>query len=268
MPFYQNVFNSEFVGSILTRDNQNSLNFSIPANRNSSRFMACYIASPYDLSTNTTLTFNYSFDRIHYTALAINVSSGAVSTSAVTNFEVVTALNANATFASMFVASVLGSTVQIKSIVSSAANFSAYISNLSAEIALGFNTYCGVKELIDWFGRHKIGSTLEGSVGCLIELDGSVTADRTIIRNSLGNQSWTTSDLKDNGQLLLGRSNQYTYQKLTIDGSNRITNLLEYGAGSGVGDLCRSITYTYSGSNTSPDTIKEQPKTIVLADLI
>lgn len=270
MPFYQNVFNSEFVGSILTGDNSNSLNFSIPANRNSSRYMACYIASPYDLSTNTTLTFNYSYDKIHYTTLAINVSSGAVSTSAVTNFEVVTALNANATFASLFVASVLGNTVLIKSIISPATQFYAYITNTSAEIALGFNKYCGVKELPNFFTRHTIPNALvyDDSVGMLILLDGSVTAQRTIIRDSIPNAAWTTSDLKADYTLFRGRAPNFTFTKNTVDGSNRVTVAIKYPSGAIAGDLATKTTMSYTSSNTTPDKICMVPYVLESGDLV
>jgi len=60
----------------------------------------------------------------------------------------------------------------------------------------------------------------------------------------------------------------FNFRKNTIDGSNRVTQVIEYQAGATVGALARLLQYTYSGSNTNPSTITEIPYTLRAADLI
>jgi hypothetical protein len=65
-----------------------------------------------------------------------------------------------------------------------------------------------------------------------------------------------------------GRSGIFNFQKITIDGSNRITQIIEYPAGAVAGDFAKRTTYIYSGSNTNPSQITEEPYTLITSDLI
>lgn len=69
-------------------------------------------------------------------------------------------------------------------------------------------------------------------------------------------------------ELLRGRSGIFNFQKITVDGSNRITQIIEYPTGALAGDFARKINYVYTAANTNPDQITEIPYTLAAADLI
>ena len=77
-----------------------------------------------------------------------------------------------------------------------------------------------------------------------------------------------SSTVREDYQLLEGRSGLFTFKNQTIDGSNRITQIIEYPAGAVEGDFAKKITYTYTAANTAPDEIFEEPYTLQSADLI
>jgi hypothetical protein len=75
--------------------------------------------------------------------------------------------------------------------------------------------------------------------------------------------------MKEDWQLLRGRSSGlFTFQKLTVDGSDRITQIIEYPAGALAGDFARKINYTYNGSNTNPSKVTEIPYVLADGDLV
>jgi hypothetical protein len=111
--------------------------------------------------------------------------------------------------------------------------------------------------------------------------DGAGTTVSTTISSIVANTSlvlanvWTGStgnnylvDIKNDYQLLRGRSGLFNFQKITVDGSDRITIIIEYPAGALVGDLGRKIAYTYTGAKTHPDQITEIPYVLTSSDLI
>lgn len=69
-------------------------------------------------------------------------------------------------------------------------------------------------------------------------------------------------------QLLKGRSGLFIFKKITVDGSDRPTQIIEYHAGSVAGDFARIIKYTYTSTNKNPDTITEEPYILLSGDLI
>jgi hypothetical protein len=83
--------------------------------------------------------------------------------------------------------------------------------------------------------------------------------------NSLG---LALTDVKADYELLGGRSGIFTFTNNTIDGSNRITESIEYAAGAIAGDLGKRIRYTYTGANTNPDQVTEEPYTLAAGDLV
>ena len=269
MPFYQNVFDSEFIGVLLLGDRQLSLNFRVRGNTNSSIDLIGWNTGPYDLSSAANLTFNYSFDAGNtWTALVVNVASGAVSSSAVRVDEIVTALNADATFAALYEASVAndgksGLYIKVRS-RRPRGNWKTYISNTGAETKIRFNKKAGVAELPSYFSRHTIGSGFTDGVGMLIELDTGDTADQAIITDA----GLDHTAEREDWELLEGRSGLFTFKKFTIDGSNRITQIIEYPAGAEEGDFAKKTTFTYSGANTNPSTSAEVPYTLESGDLI
>src|SRR4051812_14765485 len=105
MSFYMNPFAIEYRGSIcLGHEGKEALTFSVPANKNRSEYMESYAFEPYDLSSFGTFTINYAYDPNfkNYSSLGISVAGGTAAATLAS--EVVTALNANTTFADLFVA--------------------------------------------------------------------------------------------------------------------------------------------------------------------
>lgn len=269
MPFYQNVFDSEFIGTLLLGDRQLSLNFRVRGNTNSSIDIIGWTPEPYDLSSETTLRFYYSFDAGNtWTTFTVNVAAGAAVPARTLASEIVTTLNANATFAALYEASVAndGKNSRFVKIRSKRprGSWKTYISNDGAEEILRFNKKAGVAELPSFFSRHTIDSESPDSVKMLIELDPSDLTHRTIITDA----GLDYSAEREDWELLEGRSGLFTFQKITVDGSDRITEIIEYPAGAEEGDFARKITYTYTGGNTKPSEIFEIPYTLGSGDLI
>jgi hypothetical protein len=79
---------------------------------------------------------------------------------------------------------------------------------------------------------------------------------------------FTPADMQEDYELLRGRSGIFNFQKITVDGDDRITQIIEYPAGAEAGDLARKINYTYTSSNEKPDTITEIPYVLRSGDLI
>lgn len=269
MPYFQNVFDSEFVGSLLLGDRQLSLNFRIKGNVNSSIDMIAWNQEPYNLSTNKTLTFNYSFDSgSTYTSHGIDVSTSAASAAAAKAFEVVTALNNDSTFSALFTASVItdakgGNYVKIHAL-RSRERWRMYFSNSSAESVLRFNKKAGVAELPSYFERHTIGSGFSDSTNMLIQLSNPVAGVDVAIVSDAGLDPTT---VRADYQLLDGRSGLFTFRKQTVDGSNRVTQIIEFPAGAEAGDLAKKITMSYTTTNTNPDRYAEVPYVLQSADL-
>lgn len=265
MGYFQNVFDSEFMGVLLLSDRQYNTTFKIRPNKNSSTLMRAWGASPFNTVGNTTLTINVSIDAgSRYTALAIPITLGA----AISAATIVSDLNADSNFANFFTATLEAFSSDQKGIVTVKArfqreNFKAYVSNTSAETVLKFNRYCGVAELPDYFARHTIANRMDytDSLACLVEL-----VQPTY--NTLITEAGLSTTAKSAYELLHGRSGAFTFYKQTVDGSDRVTIKIEYPAGAVAGDLARKTTYSYTGAKTNPDIIAEVPYVLASGDLI
>jgi len=272
MAFFQNLFNQEFQGNWVIGDRQYSMTFKCPPNVGGDIQLA-YNPGPWDLSAGGVLTINYSWDvnfKI-YSPLSIDVTGSNPSATKPT--EVVNILNADSTFASMFVAEVnkkqiTGETVLIKPKSGRVKKeIKIWISNTGAEIKLKFNKKAGVAELPTYFARHTIDNrfSFPDSAGQLILLDESDPNDQLIIEEA----GFVPADMKEDWELLGGRaSGLFSFQKMTIDGSDRISQIIEYPAGAKAGDFARKINYTYSGSNTNPSQVTEVPYVLTDSDLV
>lgn len=279
MPFFQNPIDTEFRGSLILDDRTYSPTFTIAANRNKSDAMVAWNEEPYDLSSHATLTLYYAFDSNfkNYSKLAISVSGATAS--ATTAAEIVALLNANATFAEMFVARLirlrsenannLVTPFSVQIVAKSGRPKPAmrvYIENTGAELKMRFNSKALVAELPTYFARHTIENrfVFADSFGTLIQLDESDSDDQEIITNA----GFDYSDMKEDYELLRGRSNAFLFKKITVDGSNRMTQVIEYPAGAQEGDLAKKTQYVYTSANTTPDKITEVPYTLEAADLV
>lgn len=298
MSFFQNPFHNEFRGNMLLGDRQHIPTFVCPPNygRGDDIVISWSESETFDLSgndqdSNARDTLNIRFSKFPnfeaWTLVSIDITASASSTSAVTPAEIVTALNSAAAFSDWFTAS-LNSTngrVQIKSKEPST-SFHFYVVNGQAEEALLFNKRAGVAELPSYFDRHKVThlfSTLAllqsfpDRLNALIPLDpsndgGSSAVDDDIIDNAVdknGNsKGFSSSTVQEDYELLEGRSGIFTFQKITVDASDRITQIIEYPAGAKAGDLARKIAYSYTGAKTKPDQITEIPYTLASGDLV
>lgn len=269
--YYQNVFDSEFVGVLVLGDRQLSLNFRIKGNTNTSVNMIAWNREPYNLTGgNANLTFNYSFDSgSTWTPLVIDVSTSAAATSAALCSEIALALNGNATFSALYTASVItdprsGNYLKVMA-NRSREKWKTYVTNTSAESILRFNKKAGVGELPTYFARHTISNVgnYDDSVGMLVQLTTS-GADINIITDA----GFDYTTVRNDWELLDGRSGIFNFQKITVDGSDRITQIIEYPAGAGIGDLGRLIGYTYTGANKNPNQITEIPYTLTSGSLV
>jgi len=271
MAFFQNVFDQEFQGNLILADRKLAPTFKVGPNRNLQTKQVAWKAGPYDLSSGSDLEFNFAWDPEFKQWASVTIDVAGADASSTKAFEVATALNADPTFSSVFEAGVTqlpeGDSVMVSKVASKRQQVKFYFGNSGAETALGFNKMAPVAELPDYFERHTIESVrdFDDSVGMLVRLDESDTVDQAVIENA----GFDPGAMKADWELLRGRaSGLFTFQKLTVDGSDRITQIIEYPAGAKAGDFARKINYTYSGSNTNPSKVTEIPYVLQDTDLV
>ena len=97
----------------------------------------------------------------------------------------------------------------------------------------------------------------------LIKLDPANPVDEVVIE-----EAGFDSVAREDYELLSGRSGLFTFQKLTVDASDRITQIIEYSAGSAPGDFARKIQYQYAGAKTNPSQVTEVPHVLQEGDII
>jgi len=298
MSFFQNPFLEEFRGNWVLGDRHQSLVFDCPANNGrGTDSVTAWKEGPYDLSVNdadgnprANLTIVYTVDFMNWAELSIDVSGATASST--TPEEVITALNANDNFTGFFTANYehkfpTGTLrVFIKQKLGSA-RLKFYIKNGGAEESIRFNHKAGVKELPEYFLRHSAGSNASGvpynrvfpdGVNQLVYLDVSGwvaegdTVAGDVVYHAVNNKGITLELDPANPQadyeMLTGRSGLFAFHKNAVDASSRITESIQYHAGAQVGDLAKKITYTYTGAQTSPDQMTEEPYTLTSADLV
>lgn len=293
MPFFQNVFVADYKG-VMTYYERNAvpLTFNCPRNAGrSDESVISWVDAPFDLSgsdpdggSSATLTLFFSFssgDFKNWASITVDITASAASTSAVTNTEIVSALNSDAQFSAYFTAEKISyginnasEKIRIKQ-NKDVTRMRFYIQNGNAEHTLRFNARAGVAELPAFFSRHTIAErfNFDPSDNILIELDpATYDVDAAIIDNATDAKGkllgLDSSTVQAEWQLLNGRLGSYTFEKNTIDGSNRITQKIIYYAGAGVGDAAKKINYTYTGANTNPDQVTEVPYVLTSGDLV
>lgn len=271
MAFFQNLFDQEFQGSLILADRKLAPTFKVGPNKNLQSKQVAWNAGPYDLSSSGTLTFNFAWDEGFKSWASVDISVAGANPSATTAYEVAAGLNADPIFSSVFSASVTGvpggKSVMIDKLASRKQGVRFYFSNTGAERALGFNKMAPVAELPEYFERHTVSNVnqFDDSVGLLIRLDESNEVDRSVISNA----GLDPDAMKADWQLIRGRSSGlFTFQKLTVDGSDRISQIIEYPAGAMAGDFARKINYVYAGSNTNPSQVTEVPYVLEEGDLV
>jgi hypothetical protein len=270
MAFFQNLFDQEYQGSLLLSDRKLSPTFKVPSNKNLQSNQVAWNPGPYDFSSSSTLEFNFSWDPEFKNWSSVSIDVAGADPSNTSAYEVASKLNAEPLFSSLFIAKLVkvegSDSVGVIKNPAKKQNVKLYFGNYGAQTQLGFNKRAGVAELPEYFARHTIQNRFkyDDSVGMLIMLDESDPADQAIIEAA----GFVPGDMKADWELLRGRAGLFTFKKLTVDGSDRITQIIEYPAGAVEGDFARKINYTYTSANTNPSTITEIPYVLTDSDLV
>lgn len=306
MTYFQNPFPSEFRGNWVLGDRQHSLTFICASNAGRTEDLVSSWNEPnsgiYDLSGsdadgNSTNILSIRFNINNNTFwsnmeidLTDNTNAGLSPVpvdSEMKPFQIVSILNSDPSFSSYFEANLekfSSGDVHRIAIKQKFSNnrMKFFIINGRAEEVLGFNARAGIAELPSYFRKYKVyGGDMSYPIDdtyALVELSPSNSGGTSIVDDNLidsaldakGNSlSLDSSSMKKDYEFLEGRaSGLYTFQKMTLDVNDRITQIIEYPAGASVGDLARKINYTYSGTNKSPDTVTEIPYVIESSDLL
>jgi len=307
MSYFQNPFASEFRGSWVLGDRQYSLTFVCPQNTGRSEEIIAAWNQPnngiYDLSGNDAdgnlksilkirMSINGSYKEWVNIEIDLTDNSNAglnpaPDASSIRPSQIISILNSNSSFSSYFAASlesfdqVLKNKIIIKQKYPTS-RMRYFVVNGGAEEVLGFNSRAGVAELPSYFRMHKVwGGDMSyptDETNALVELSpsnsgGSSNVDNNVIDNAVDNKgnslNLNSSSTKQDYELLEGRApGLFTFQKITVDGSDRITEIIEYPAGAKVGDFARKIKYSYAGSNSNPSSVVEIPIVLQSGDLI
>jgi len=281
MSYFQNPFSQDFIATWLLSDRQYNPDFKCPRNAGrGDEMVVAFGEALYDLSGNdgngnskAVLTISFALnDSKNWADLAVTIS--AFSLAATTMEEVVISLRANAVFDDFFTTRIrTDNKVEIKQ-KKPVTSMKFFIKNGRAESVLKFNKLAGVAELPSFFNRHSIANRFNytDSQNALILLNTSVVEDAAVINNAVDEKSvsrgLSSGTVQEDWQLIKGRSGMFKFQKITVDGSNRITQIIEYSAGSLAGDLSKKTAYAYTGANTSPSQITEIPYTLQIVDMI
>jgi len=281
MSFFQNPFTQDFIAPWLLSDRQYNPDFKCPRNAGrGDEMVASFGVAPFNLSGNDSdgnskavLTISFALnDTKNWADLAVTITGSSLS--AITLNEVVTSLQANAVFGDFFTARVrTDNKVEIKQI-KPITSMKFFIKNGRAESVLLFNKLAGVAEMPSFFERHSIANrfTYTDSQNALIVLNTGLNVDSSVIDNAVDHKGislgFDHTSVKADWQLIKGKSGIFNFQKITVDGSDRITQIIEYSAGSVAGDLARKIAHAYTGANKNPNQITEIPYTLQIVDMI
>ena len=254
MPFFMNVFDFEFRGSLLSGDRQYQQTFKVKANTNRSDYILSGNAEPYDFSSETDLTISFCYDanQVNYANVTVDVSGSSASVT--TALEVVTKLNADNMFSTFFTASVFKTNIvgvtENKVLIKSKkpkSNFKAYVVNSGAEGFIQFNKYAPIVEFPTYFTRYDISQRFNfpdlGSERVVL-LDTSNTIEADYIDAA----GFDHSSPSEDWQLLKGCNDQYMFTKRTYT-SGQVSVEIKYPAGASEGDAALKTTYEYDGSD-------------------
>lgn len=276
MSFFQNPFVADFEGNWLLGDRQYIPKFVIPGNKGRTQeYVVVNEEGPYnlsgnDLDDNPKNVLNISFalhDFKNWSSISITITASSLANT--TEEEIVNSLNDNEVFYAFFIAEMNDFfpnkkrkiTIKQRHPVSS---MIFYINNGQAESVLSFNKLAAIREIPSFFNRHTIANRniFPDSANMLIELDINSEIDSILIDNA----GFNSSTIKEDYELLAGKSGLFIFTKQVITDGN-IVSKIEYHAGSKVGDLAKKTTYSdFTGS--IPGTITEVPYVLQSADLI
>lgn len=285
MSFFQNPFYEEFRGSLVLGDRQFQPTFKVRPNAGRGPdYVVPWVAPNYDLSGNdgdandkSVLTLRFALDsELFKNWSTITVDIGGATVAATTAAEIVTILNANATFSSWFTASldVMQDSDAARRKIIIRQKFpnnrmKFYVVNTGAETVLRFNARAGVAELPTYFKRHGVGNDATGAPyrfnfndaqNCLVEMDVSKVVDQNVIDNATdykgASLGYSYLSVSEDYELLQGSCGLFEFTNV-VDANNTII----YPAGAGAGDLAKKII-TNSGNTFAI------PYVLAAADLI
>ena len=293
--YFQNPFTDEFRGNWVLGDRQFSLTFPCPVNTGrGSDLITVWNEGPYNFagvdgdgnaSNILNVVFAISGDLYkNWATISINVA-GAVP-AATLPAEVMTKLNADPLFNSFFVASLeqfpSGTDRLVVRVTNSSRKMKFYIQNGQAEEIVRFNARAGVSVLPTYFIRHTVGTDAAGTPyrfafedgqNCIVTLDMTKNVDRAVVANAVNANGITLgfdpAVVQPDWKLLKGRSGIFNFQILTVEAGApfRILTIIEFGAGSKVGDMARKIQYNYAGASTQPNRIWETPYQLTAVEI-
>lgn len=290
MAFFQNVFTSDFEGNWVLDDRQYVPKFTAKPNAGRGDELAiAWNKGPYDLSGNDadgtssdTLEIVFALnDSKNWATLAIDITSEAASTAAVTPEEIAASLNADTGFTERFKVSVeeWGDNSSAKRVKITQkqpiVTMRFYINNGRAEEKIRFNGRAGVGELPTYFDRHTIANrfNFEDSQNHLIFLDiENSNVDLAIVNDAVNYNGtptefgWDGTTAREDWELLEGRSGLFNF--VVGDGTADSTSTkIYYPAGAKAGDLAKKVITIV---DTGGDIVQqmELPYTLESGDLI
>jgi len=294
MPFYQNPFFQEFKGTLVLGDRQANITYTCPGHsqRGHTEVISVFLNDVYDLTVNDsdgnpcdtlTIWFALDPDLRQFAEITVDISTTAVAPATTRAGEMVAAMNADGQFSAYFTAVLLHTKGQkpdsyIK-IISKlpVERIKFFVVNTGAETITRFNARAGVAELPLYFSRHTVDSRFAFTdCACLlVELDpAGANVDAAVIDNAVDargkSKGFDSSVVQADWELLGGKSGLFMFQKMCLDGSGNISQIIEYQAGAKVGDLARKICYYRGGGglDANPTQITEEPYVLTISDLI
>lgn len=299
MSWFMNPFVKQIDFNWVLGDRQHCPKFVIPPNYGrGEEIVTVWAQGPYNLSGNDAegdpseiLHIIYAKrEQKNWAKLSIDISATAASAAAVVAEEIASALRANATFNEMFSAETNtffdakdAGSGNIRNRLSirqkqPATQFWFYIQPGQAEEKLQFNYKAGIAEAPVYFERHQLNIDntsrfdFPDAINAVYLLDTTDNVHEDVVDNARDREGkllgYTGATVQEDWELLRGKSGIFNFVKNTVDGSNRVTESIEYPAGALVGDLAKKTEYTYTGANTNPDQITEIPYTLESGDLV
>jgi hypothetical protein len=266
MSYFQNPFTQDFIAPWLLSDRQYNPDFKCPRNAGrGDEMVVAFGSAPYNLSGNdgdsnskAVLTISFALnDTKNWADLSVTIAGSSLA--AITNAEVISSLIGNSVFNDFFTTRIrTDDKIEIKQ-KKPITSMKFFIKNGRAESVLKFNKLAGVSEMPSFFAKHSIANRFvyADSQNALIALNpsGSVE-DAAVIDSAVDEKSiskgFSSGTVQEDWQLIKGRSGMFEFKKITVDGSDRITQIIEYSAGSVVGDLAKKTAYAYTGANKNP----------------
>lgn len=274
MPYFMNVFDQSFVGSMVGSDRQYNVNYSIAPNINRTDCSVSWSSGPFNLSGgNNIFTINFSLlmgnnpqAEVYYSTVNVTLPNST----AVQATDVINSLNNDPVFPQWFEAFAFPnnnpnpSQIMIRSALDRL-SMKFYISNSSAESVLNFNAKAPIKQLPSYYNRFSLENSgiYPDSIAQLLYLNPSVPTDAQKITASGQNPLVVLPDW----ELLKGRVEDYKFEINTFDGLGRVTLTTEFFAGASVADLGKRSYYEYIGSNTTPSAIFTVPYVLQYTDI-